>query len=287
MSKTSVNFKKNRLNLSYEVFPPKKDDEFENVYTLVSELSRMNPHFISVTNGAGGSKQRKTLDIVDYIQNRLQVTALSHMTCVGFTRKDLDAYTSALMDCNVRNVLALRGDRPQSMSDEQFDAREFFYAVEMIRYLKEHTDLNICGACYPEKHFEAPSLEEDLKHMKEKQDAGAQFFISQLFFDNACFYRFMEKAGSAGIVNPVCAGIMPVTSAKQLGTTVNLSGSSVPKALSDIIARYGDNPEEMKKAGMDYAIRQILDLRKNGCDNIHIYTMNKASVAQYITSNIL
>ncbi|MBD5460445.1 MAG: methylenetetrahydrofolate reductase [NAD(P)H], partial [Lachnospiraceae bacterium] len=140
--------------------------------------------------------------------------------------------------------------------------------------------------CYPEKHYECFSKETDLMHLKEKQDAGAQFFISQLFFDNDFFYDFQERAARKGITVPLCAGIMPITSAKQIGTSVSLSGSSVPKALADLIANYGDNPEDMKKAGIDYAIRQILDLRKNGVKDIHIYTMNRPQTTAEIVAGI-
>ena len=156
----------------------------------------------------------------------------------------------------------------------------------LTRFLKEHTDLEVAGACYPEKHFEAESLDSDIAYLKEKQEAGAAFFITQLFFENDSFYRFLEKKNHAGITLPVCAGIMPITSAKQLGTTVTLSGSSVPKELADIIATYGENPEDMRKAGIDYAIRQILDLKQHGADGIHIYSMNKPKTTRTIVEAI-
>ena len=168
------------------------------------------------------------------------------------------------------------------MTDEQFKNREFFYAADMIRYLKEHTSLRIAGACYPEKHFEAESMESDLVHLKEKVEAGASFLISQLFFSNDVFYRFQERASALGINVPICAGIMPITSAKQIGTSVSLSGSSVPKELSDIIANYGEKPEEMRKAGIDYAVRQIRGLQEHGVDGIHIYTMNRPKTVEEI-----
>ena len=144
----------------------------------------------------------------------------------------------------------------------------------------------MAGACYPEKHFEAFSMESDLNNLRRKQEAGAEFFISQLFFDNDFYYSFLEKAAKKGITVPICAGIMPITSAKQIGTTITLAGSSVPKALADILATYGDNPEEMRKAGIDYAIRQIRDLQENGVGDIHIYTMNKPKMATEIMNAI-
>lgn len=278
--------KKTKTTLSFEVFPPKKEDEFQAVFDTLDALSKLNPDFISCTYGAGGSKSKKTVEIASYIQNQLKIDAIAHMTCVGFKEKDLKENCEALKENGVNYVLALRGDRPQAMTDEQFNSREFFYASDMVRYLKANTSLQIAGACYPEKHYEADTVENDLLHLKEKVDAGVSFLISQLFFDNDTFYRFMECTRNAGITVPVCAGIMPVTTAKQLGTTVSLSGSSVPKGLADIIANYGDNPEDMRKAGIDYAIRQIRDLKEKGVDGIHIYSMNKPKTTAEIVANI-
>ncbi len=279
-------FSKNRLNLSFEVFPPKKDGEFETAYETLDALSILHPDFISVTYGAGGSKSKKTLEIASYIHNTLSIPALAHLTCVGSTKEDVLRIYRELKEANISHVLALRGDRPKDMSDEQFEGREFSHATDLMQFLKAETDLQFAGACYPEKHFEAFSLESDLNHLKEKQDAGAQFLITQLFFDNDYFYNFREKAARKGITIPICAGIMPITSSHQLGTTVSLSGSSVPKAFADILAKYADSPEDMRKAGIDYAIRQIRDLKENNVDGIHIYTMNKAKTAAEIVKNI-
>ena len=191
-----------------------------------------------------------------------------------------------LKNANVTNVLALRGDRPKDMSDEQFESREFAYASDLITYLHKETDLKIAAACYPEKHYECFSMESDLNNLKGKQDAGAGMLITQMFFDNDTFYAFREKAAGKGITLPMHTGIMPITSAKQLGTSVSLSGCSIPKALADLIATYGDSKEDMRKAGIDYAIRQIMDLQKNGVDGIHIYTMNKPEIASEIIKSI-
>ena len=275
-----------KQTLSFEVFPPKKDGEFEAAFEVLDALGKLSPDFISVTYGAGGSRSKKTVDIASYIQNNLHIDALAHMTCVGCKKDDLLQVVTELSKSNVSHVLALRGDRPKDMSDEQFESRDFAHACDMTGFLKANTSLHIAGACYPEKHFEASDLESDLLHLKEKQDAGADFFITQLFFDNALFYNFMDKATAKGINIPICAGIMPITTAKQLGTTVSLSGSSVPKALADLIATYGENPDDMRKAGIDYAIRQIRDLQTNDADGIHIYTMNKPKTAAEIVAAI-
>ena len=275
-----------KQTLSLEVFPPKKDDEFEAVYEVLNKFSVLNPAFISVTYGAGGSNSKKTVDIASYIQNTLHIPALAHMTCVGNKKEDILSVYEELKKANVSKVLALRGDRPRNMSDKQFENRDFAHANDMIGFLKEYTNLEIAAACYPEKHPESFSLEADLHFLKLKQEAGADFFITQMFFDNDDFYNFRDKAIRRGITLPIHAGIMPITSAKQIGTTISLSGSSVPKALSDIIAKYGENPEDMQKAGIDYCIRQILDLKQVGVDGIHIYSMNKPKTTAEIVEAI-
>ncbi len=275
-----------KQTLSFEVFPPKKDGEFEAAFEVLDALGKLSPDFISVTYGAGGSRSKKTVNIASYIQNTLQIDALAHMTCVGCKKDALLQVYNELKAANVKHVLALRGDRPKDMTDEQYESRDFVHANDMITFLRENTDLTIAGACYPEKHYEAFSKKTDLEYLKIKQDAGAEFLITQLFFDNDSYYDFCEKAEKIGITIPICAGIMPITSAKQLGTTISLSGSSVPKPLADMIATYGDNPEDMRKAGIDYAIRQILDLKQNHVDGIHIYTMNKPETAEEIVRGI-
>ncbi len=273
-------------SISFEVFPPKKEADFDSAFETLNALGSLQPDFISITYGAGGSKSKKTLDIASYVQNTLHIEALAHLTCVGNKKEDILSVVNALKEQNIHQVLALRGDRPRDMSDEQYASREFLHASDLISFLRDETDIYCAGACYPEKHFECFSKETDLHNLKIKQEAGADFFITQLFFDNDYFYDFMDRAEKKGITIPVCAGLMPVTSASQLGTTVSLSGSSIPKAFSDLIAAYGDNPQDMRKAGIDYAIRQILDLKGNGAEHIHIYTMNKPKMASEIISGI-
>lgn len=275
-----------KTSLSFEVSPPKTEEEFQEVFGKLDAFAALKPDFISCTYGAGGSRAGKTVEIVSYIQNQLHIDAIAHMTCVGFKQADLQTNCEALQKEGIRYVMALRGDRPRAMTDEQYDNREFFYASDMVRYLKANTSLQVAGACYPEKHYEAESFESDLEHLKEKVDAGAAFLITQLFFSNDVFYRFKERVDAAGITVPICAGIMPVTSAKQIGTSVTLSGSSVPKELSDLIANYGENKEDMRKAGIDYAVRQIRDLKEHGVDGIHLYTMNWPKTTAAIVSQI-
>ncbi len=270
---------------SIEVFPPKKDEEFDHAYDVLERLNTLNPDFISVTYGAGGSRSKKTAELASFIQNNLKTEAVAHLTCVGLKKEVLLDTVKDLEIRNVKKILALRGDRPKDMSDEQFASRDFMYASEMIAYLHENTDMEIAAACYVEKHPESISVAEDIIHLKEKQDAGASYFISQMFFDNRFYYDFMDQAQAKGITLPVHAGIMPITSAKQLGTTVSLSGCSIPKALSDLFAKYENSPEDMRKAGIDYAAAQMVDLKEHGVD-IHLYSMNKPKMAAELVSQV-
>lgn len=273
-------------SLSFEVFPPKKDDEFENCYKVLDSLAELNPDFISVTYGAGGSRSKKTVDIASYIQNQLKIDAMAHMTCVGSNADDILAVTRDLEAVGVNHVLALRGDKPRDMSDEQFEQRIFPHATDLIQFINKNTNLIVSASCYPEKHPEAISMDSDIAFMKMKQDMGAEMFISQLFFDNSDFYRFIERARRAEITVPIVAGIMPITSAKQIGSTVTLAGSSVPKKLADICAKYGESPEDMRKAGIAYAVEQIRDLKRCGMGHIHIYCMNKPKMTKEICESI-
>ena len=275
------------IPISFEVFPPKKDGEFEAAFATLDKLGALAPAFISVTYGAGGSNSKKTVEIASYIQNQLKLPALAHITCVGSRKQALRDVLADLKAARVTHVLPLRGHRPRDMTDEQFASRDFEHASDMIAYLKElDPDLHIAAACYPEKHYECFSMQSDLGYLKLKQDMGAQDLISQMFFDNDYFYEFQEKARRKGITLPIHAGIMPVTKASQLGTSISLSGATIPKAFADMVARYGDSPEDMRKAGIDYAIRQIVDLKQNGVDGIHIYTMNKPRMAAEIMDAI-
>lgn len=273
-------------SLSFEVFPPKKEADFSDCFKILDSLSTLSPDFISVTYGAGGSNSKKTVEIASYIQNTLHTDAMAHLTCVGSAEEDILRVTDELEKVGVEHVLALRGDKPRDMSDEQFEKRIFPHATDLIHFLNTNTSLDISASCYPEKHPEAISMDSDIAFMKMKQDMGAKMFISQLFFDNTDFYRFVERAKNAGITVPIVAGIMPITSARQIGSTVTLAGSSVPKKLADICAKYGDQPDEMRSAGIEYAINQINDLKKCGMGHIHIYCMNKPKMTSEICAAI-
>lgn len=274
--------------ISVEIFPPKKDVDFSGIFSVIDELSLLNPEFISVTYGAGGSQAGKTLETASYIQNEKHLPAIAHLTCVGNTKADIDKVLFDLEKAGINRILALRGDRPATMTDEQFNSMEFAHANELVSHIKNHnSNFKVYGACYPEKHFESATFEEDLLNLRQKIYAGCDELISQLFMDNSVFYRFLDRAPLAGINVPVHAGVMPVTSAKQIGTIISLSGTSIPKNFSDIVARYSDNPEDLKKAGIDFAIKQVRDLLDNGVDGVHLYSMNKPEVTKAIVEACL
>lgn len=267
---------------SCEVFPPKRNDDIYEIYKTLDSLKTLKPDFISVTYGAGGSNSKKTATIAAYIQNICDVEALAHMTAVGMDPVTLNGLMFELKKKGINNILALRGDKPRTMTDEEFENRHYRYASDLVEVIRPDKDLCIAGACYPEVHPESKDSASDIARLKDKVDKGVDMLITQMFFDNNAFYDFMDKATAAGINVPVHAGIMPITKYNQLGTSVQLSGSSVPNELSSIIAKYGENDEDMKKAGIEYAVNQINDLKANGVAGIHVYTMNKADITMAI-----
>lgn len=279
-------FNQGKTVFSFEVFPPKKNEEIYDLYKTLDTLKTLQPDFISVTYGAGGSNSKKTATIASYIKNICEIEPIAHMTAVAMDEAFLNNLLTDLQDKSISNVLALRGDRPKDMSDEDYENRTFRYAEDIIRIIRKQSDICVAAACYPEVHPESQSRETDLKYLKQKIDTGVNFLITQMFFDNTKFYEFREEANRYGIHIPISTGIMPITSAKQLGTSVSLSGTSVPQALSNLVAKYADNPEDMRKAGIEYAIQQIEDLITNDVDGIHIYTMNKALTACEIMNGL-
>lgn len=280
-------FNQGKTVFSFEVFPPKKNEEIYDLYKTLDTLKTLNPDFISVTYGAGGSNSKKTATIASYIKNICEIEAIAHMTAVAMDEKFLTDLLNDLKEKSISNVLALRGDRPRDMSDDDYDNRTFLYAEDIIRIIRQQSDdLCVAAACYPEMHPESASRQMDLQYLKQKVDTGVNFLITQMFFDNSKFYEFREEARKCGIDIPITTGIMPITSAKQLGTSVSLSGTSVPQALSNLVAKYADKPEDMRKAGIEYANKQIEDLIANDVDGIHLYTMNKAATACEIMANL-
>ena len=280
--KISEILKSNQVTLSFEVFPPKKAETFEAVRSAAKEISELQPSFISVTYGAGGSTAGYTAELATEIQNQNHVTVLPHLTCVGCSKEQVDAMIQNYQENDIHNIMVLRGDQPTSGPIHT----DFAHANDLIAYIKERSDLCIGGACYPEGHVESYNKKEDLKYLKEKVEAGCDFLTTQMFFDNNIFYNFLYRAREAGIMVPILAGIMPITNAKQLGRSVALSGTNVPERFKAIVDCFKDNPEAMKQAGIVYAADQIIDLIANGVTHIHVYSMNKPDVAQGILMNL-
>lgn len=271
---------------SLEVFPPKEDTDIQVIYTALDAMKEVAPDFISVTYGAGGSNSKKTLEIASYIQNQCRIEAVAHLTCAALTPEKLEAFLKNLADEKVKNILALRGDKPLDMTDQAFDDRYFKHASDLVKAIVKFPMSSIGGACYPEIHSESATRADDIKYLKEKTEVGVDFLLSQLFYDNDVFYTFLEEAKKGGITVPIAAGIMPVTAASQINRTVELSGAKIPTEMSHMLAKYRDNVSDLRKAGIEYAIHQIEDLKRHGVDGIHLYSMNKADVVKEIFAAI-
>ena len=279
--------KNSRLSLSFEVFPPKTEMGFESVRVATEEIARLRPAFMSVTYGAGGGTSRYTLDIAKNIKEMYDVPTLAHLTCVSSTRETVKEKIRAIRDAGIENVMALRGDIPAGMENEDRSRWDYRYAIDLVRELKEENpDFCIGGACYPEIHPESKSQKEDILHLKEKVDAGCDFLTTQMFFDNNLLYNFLYKIREAGITVPVIPGIMPITNANQVERAMKLSGSFMPQRFKSLVDKFGGDPAAMKQAGIAYATDQIIDLYANGITNVHVYSMNKPDVAEKIQANL-
>lgn len=279
-------FAQKKLVISFEIFPPKKDSPIEVIYETLESLSDMKPDYISVTYGAGGSTARRTLEIASLIKTKYGVESLAHLTCITSTKGEIDGILEKLKESNVQNVLALRGDFPQDPDFKFPDPLHYRYAKDLITHVQARGSFCIGAACYPEGHPDCSSLKKDIIYLKEKVEAGADFLITQLFFDNDAFYRFMEEKERVGISVPVTAGIMPVLNKKQIERMASLCKAVLPKKFLRIMERYEHSPQALKEAGMAFATEQIIDLLSWGVDGIHLYTMNKPEVARGIVGNI-
>ena len=276
-------FHKNRPVYSLEVFPPKKDTDVSVIYDALDQFKELHPNFISVTYGAGGTTSENTFAIASYIQNQCGIEALTHLTCAAIPdRLFLTNFLTNLYRNGIRNILGLRGDQPKGMSDEQFSARYYDHASDLIQDIKTTFPFSVAGACYTEIHQEASSLEEDIANLKIKVDTGVDFLVTQLFYDNDTFFRFVDHARKAGITVPILPGLMPITSAGQVKNIIELSGTKVPDSLMSQIETYKDSPEDLKKAGLEFTKKQMEQLLEHGVDGIHLYSMNKVEIAKFI-----
>ena len=281
--KVSELLKSDKVTISVELFPPKKGSQLENYKAIVGQMAELKPSYISCTYGATGGTSDYTVEIADTI-NSYGIPAIAHLTCASSTKEKVQSVIKELKDRKIENILALRGDIPEDADFPLPD--QYHHAIELIGEIKEIGDFCIGGACYPEGHPEAATMEEDLQHLKEKVEAGCDYLTTQMFFDNNTYYRFLYKALAKGINVPVVPGIMPVTNAAQVKRTISLTGNLVPAKFLSIVDRFGSNSEAMKQAGIAYATEQIIDLIANGVNHIHIYSMNKPDVAGASMDNL-
>ncbi len=276
-------FKQKKFVYSFEIFPPRPSSPIEVIYKTIASLCMLSPDYISITYGAGGSSHNsRTIELASHVKHNYDIPSLAHLTAIHSDKQAVLNFLSNLQENNLKNILALRGDR----RDDLPISKDFRYASDLVQFIKQHGDFHISGACYPEGHFESLNLDTDIENLKTKVDMGITHLNTQLFFDNTDFYEFLNKVQQKNINVPIQAGIMPVINKRQIERIISLSGNKVPAKFSKLVARYGDNDEAMFSAGVAYATAQITDLLANNVNGIHLYIMNNPRLAKTITQNI-
>ena len=270
-------------SISFEVFPPKQETNLAEVKSAAGAIAALGPSFMSVTYGAAGSTSKLTVEVASDIKNLHGVSVMPHLTCVASSKEHVANMIRQIRENNIDNVMALRGDLPK----DGIVCHDFEHASDLVKEIRSlDPDICIGGVCYPEGHIECAHKSDDINFLKIKVDAGCDFLTTQMFFDNNIFYNFLYRVKDAGINVPIVPGIMPITTAKQLSRSVQLSGTSVPERFKAIVDRFGDDPVAMRQAGIIYASEQIIDLIANGITHIHVYSMNKPDVASAILNNL-
>jgi len=273
-------------SFSFEFFPPKDEEGKERLFETVAHLSPYEPTFVSVTYGAGGSTRKLTVDLTVRIERESGIEAMAHLTCVGATRDEINGVLGQLREGGIQNVLALRGDPPQGASEFRATEGGFAHASELIEHIHSAHDFCLAGACYPEKHPEAASAEEDLLNLKKKVDAGAQFLITQLFFEAKTYFSFVERARAIGIDVPIIAGIMPITNVKQVKRFTAMCGATIPPELLARLEEVHGDPHEVRRVGVEHAIGECRALLDGGATGIHFYTLNRSTATVEILEKI-
>jgi methylenetetrahydrofolate reductase (NADPH) len=266
---------RHHTHVSFEVFPPKTSQGVKQIYQTIAHLKGMNPDFFSVTYGAGGTTSEKSLEIESALVNLARVNCVAHLTCVGMNRQQMGETLKALAFHGISNVLALRGDPPAGSRQFVKPENGFAYATELVRFIRGESSMGVLVAGYPEGHKEAPSWEDDFRHLVEKVQAGADAVVTQLFFENDYLFALADKLRGAGVEVPLLAGIFPISSAGQIERLTELSGATIPQRLRDALDRYGDSPTDMERFGTDYAVEQVTRLLEGGITAFHFYTMNR------------
>jgi len=281
-------FHPGRPVFSFEFFPPKTEEGIKNLYGTIEELAPLKPSFVSVTYGAGGTTRDLTVDLTARIKHEIGLEAMAHLTCVGHSADEIAAVVDRLRDAGIENILALRGDPPKGATEFVRAENGFGYAQELTRFLRSRYQDTLClgGACYPESHVEATSAEEDLEHLKGKADAGVDFLVTQLFFDPADYFRFVERARALGIRQPIVPGIMPVTNVAQLERFTSMCGAGIPSALRARLERVRDDEQGVIQTGIEWATEQCRTLLDAGAPGVHFYTLNRSLSTRMVYLNL-
>ncbi len=275
-----------RPSFSFEFFPPKDNDGFEHLFATIGQLESCQPAYVSVTFGAGGSTRAQTIDLVGRIKNEIGLESMAHLTCVGSSQEELRSILDTLQEKGIQNILALRGDPPQGQEKFQKPENGFAYANELVAFIRKHYDFCIGVAGYPEGHVECPDKKIDLENLKRKVDAGADFIVTQLFFDNRFYFDFVERARGMGITIPIIPGIMPILNVKQTQRFTKMCGSTIPDTLMKRLESSQDEPETVRKIGIEHATLQCERLLQEEAPGIHFYTLNRSNATLKILESL-
>ncbi len=275
-----------RPSFSFEFFPPKDSDGFEALFTTIGQLESCQPTYVSVTFGAGGSTRAQTIDLVGRIKNEIGLESMAHLTCVGSSQEELRSILDTLQKKGIQNILALRGDPPKGQDKFEKPENGFAYANELVEFIRKHYDFCIGVAGYPEGHVECPDKKIDLDNLKRKVDAGADFIVTQLFFDNRFYFDFVERARNNGIKIPIIPGIMPILNVKQIQRFTKMCGSTIPEALMKQLESSQDEPETVRKIGIEHATFQCERLLQEEAPGIHFYTLNRSNATLKILESL-
>ena len=271
---------------SFEFFPPRSPEAVERLYATARELRALDPTFVSVTYGAGGSTRELTVELVTRMKDELHLETMAHLTCVGHTKEELAEVLDRLAAGGIENVLSLRGDPPKGETRFVRPEGGFGHAQELTRFIKERYSFCVAGAAYPETHIEAADAESDLRHLKEKVDGGAEFLITQLFFEPDDYFRFVERARKVGIEVPIIPGLMPVTNVAQIHRFTSMCGARVPESLRDLLDRVKDDDQAVIAVGVEWASDQGRRLLAGGAPGLHFYTLNRSHSSQMVVQNL-
>jgi methylenetetrahydrofolate reductase (NADPH) len=271
---------------SFEFFPPKTEEGQRTLGLALGQLQDDRPSFISMTYGAGGSTRNATVELTKWIKNDLGIESMAHLSCVGEPTERLIELLGEIQAAGVENVLALRGDPPRGETEWRPHPKGLSYSVELIRLIAERFDFCVGAACFPEVHPDAPDRESDLRYALEKQEAGAAFLITQLFFDNEAYFDYVEQARAAGITVPIVPGIMPITNYGQIKRFTEMCGASIPDELGRELDGRADDPEAVAELGVAYATLQCSDLLARGAPGVHFYTLNRSPATRAILAAV-